>query len=126
MTVNGTLKGLSPGLHGFHVHQFGDLKQLCVGAGLHFNPHNRKHGAPTDVNRHVGDLGNIKADENGTAIIYIKDTVISFEGVNNIIGRGLLVHEKVDDLGRGGNEESLKTGNAGPRFGCGVIGIYNE
>uniref|UniRef100_A0A915NSW4 Superoxide dismutase [Cu-Zn] n=1 Tax=Meloidogyne floridensis TaxID=298350 RepID=A0A915NSW4_9BILA len=126
MAINGTLTGLPPGLHGFHVHQFGDLSQLCTGAGLHFNPHNRRHGAPQDSERHVGDLGNIQADENGIAIIRIRDRYMTFKGVNSIIGRGLLVHEKVDDLGRGGNDESLKTGNAGPRFGCGVIGIRAE
>ncbi|CAK5025894.1 unnamed protein product [Meloidogyne enterolobii] len=52
MAINGTLKGLPPGLHGFHVHQFGDLSQLCTGAGLHFNPHKRHHGAPQDLERH--------------------------------------------------------------------------
>ncbi|KAK6009580.1 copper/zinc superoxide dismutase, partial [Ostertagia ostertagi] len=58
--LNGTVSGLKPGLHGFHIHEKGDLGDGCVAAGGHFNPHKMMHGAPDDSNRHVGDLGNIE------------------------------------------------------------------
>ena len=72
-------------------------------------------------NRHLGDLGNITADSE----IVSKPSLINTYNCGykyNIIGRSVVIHEKEDDLGRGGNAESKKTGNAGARIGCGVIG----
>jgi len=122
-TVSGQLKGLAPGKHGFHIHQFGDYTNGCMSAGGHFNPAGKNHGAPEDTERHAGDLGNIEAGEDGVATVEIKDSQVPLIGENSIIGRSVVVHEKEDDVGKGGNEESLKTGNAGPRLACGVVGV---
>uniref|UniRef100_Q52JH6 Superoxide dismutase [Cu-Zn] n=2 Tax=Haliotis diversicolor TaxID=36095 RepID=Q52JH6_HALDV len=123
VTVTGKISGLEGGLHGFHVHEFGDATNGCMSAGPHYNPFGKTHGAPEDENRHAGDLGNVLANADGVADIKIDDRIISLTGVRSIIGRTIVVHAGKDDLGKGGNEESLKTGNAGGRLACGVVGI---
>ncbi|KFM83041.1 Superoxide dismutase [Cu-Zn], partial [Stegodyphus mimosarum] len=122
VSVSGQIKGLSSGLHGFHVHQYGDLSNGCTSAGGHYNPYGLDHGAPTDAVRHVGDLGNIEADNNGIANVDIVDNELRLCGPLSILGRAIVIHERADDLGRGGNPESKKTGNAGSRLACCVIG----
>ncbi|KAJ6360127.1 hypothetical protein OIU77_004191 [Salix suchowensis] len=59
--VTGRISGLSPGLHGFHIHALGDTTNGCNSTGPHFNPLKKDHGAPCDNERHAGDLGNIIA-----------------------------------------------------------------
>lgn len=39
IVLEGTVIGLTEGLHGFHVHQLGHIAPGCIGAGGHFNPH---------------------------------------------------------------------------------------
>lgn len=83
----------------------------------------RDHGAPEDENRHVGDLGNIHANSSSIAVVDITDSLISLNGPNCIIGRGLVIHADKDDLGRGGFTDSKTTGHAGARIACGVVAI---
>lgn len=83
----------------------------------------KEHGAPDAAVRHVGDLGNVEADSSGVAKINITDKFISLNGSNSVVGRTVVVHADIDDLGLGGHELSKTTGNAGARLGCGVIGI---
>jgi Cu-Zn family superoxide dismutase len=116
--VVGHIEGLEPNSeHGFHIHEKGDLSAPDLSsAGPHFNPAGHHHGAPGAMS-HAGDLGNIKADDSGKAVIDLDDDQMSFEGPNCILGRGLVVHEKADDL------KSQPAGDAGPRIAVGVIGL---
>jgi Cu-Zn family superoxide dismutase len=117
--IVGKITGLTPGEHGFHIHEFGDLSNGCESAGPHYNPDGVDHG---DLDEgHVGDLGNVTADDNGVANISIVAKRVDLTGERSVVGRAVVIHSDEDDLGQGGNDESLKTGNAGDRLACGVI-----
>ncbi|KAB5561749.1 hypothetical protein DKX38_006706 [Salix brachista] len=100
-TVNVRITGLTPGPHGFHLHEYGDTTNGCMSTGSHFNPNKLTHGAPEDEIRHAGDLGNIVANADGVAEVTIVDSQIPLIGPNAVIGRALVVHELEDDLGKG-------------------------
>jgi superoxide dismutase, Cu-Zn family len=112
------LQGLSQGMHGFHIHEFGDCSSADgVSAGGHFNPDKMQHAGPMDMSRHEGDMGNIMADASGKAHLEYTDKMLTFEGPHSILGRSIIVHKGEDDL------KSQPAGNAGPRVACGVIGV---
>ena len=115
------LKNVPKGEHGFHIHRTGDLREGCSSLCSHYNPYNKNHGGPDSKERHVGDLGNIKS-VNGTVNKIMRDKLIRLRGKYSVIGRSVVIHSDRDDLGLGGDAESLKTGNAGKRIACGVIG----
>ena len=117
--IKGTITGLKPGLHGFHIHEFGDMSDGCKSMGGHYNPDGVNHGDLKEG--HVGDLENVTANENGVAKFSIVASRVDLMGERSVIGRGIVIHEDEDDLGKGGDAESLKTGNAGERLACGVI-----
>ena len=125
--VIGSVSGLTPGLHGMHIHEFGNLMDNGKWAGDHFNPYgSKKHGSLNDVERHAGDLGNIEADASGYASFNFEVNGLKLIGgidFDNIIGRSMMIHALDDDLGAGGNEESCKTGNVGHHVAMGIIGL---
>lgn len=112
------VSGLTPGKHGFHIHECGDCSAADgTSAGGHFNPGKMNHGAPMDMSRHAGDMGNLEADASGKAHLEYTDAKMQLDGPFSIIGRSMIVHAKEDDL------KTQPTGNAGARVACGVIGI---
>lgn len=120
------IHNLSDGEHGFHIHKCGDLTKGCSSGCSHFNPAKCNHGGLKSRNCHAGDLGNIKSKRGlSTGTIRTKKITLR-KSIRNIIGRMIIVHADKDDLGKGGDEESLKTGNAGKRLACGVIGIRSD
>ena len=117
VVIEASIEGLSPGMHGFHIHENGacdapDFKS----AGGHFNPTNEDHGGPDDAKHHAGDFGNIEAKKGEPAMMKITDAGITLgDGDNSVIGKALIIHAKADDL------KSQPSGEAGPRVACGII-----
>ena len=124
LKVSYNINGLKDGLHGFHIHEFGDLTQGCISACSHFNPNNKNHGGLNSKERHLGDMGNI-ISKNGISKgkLFVKNINLTKNFKYSVLGRMIVVHDNKDDCGRGNNEESLKTGNAGSRLTCGIIGL---
>jgi len=127
------VKGLSPGKHGINVHENGDVSSCddegkCTGKS--YNPDNRPHRGPNSIkkfgasachgtyagdgcvlNRHIGDLGNIVASEDGTSTTTLKDLFTSLKPgqKDSIVGRSVVIHAGADDF-----ETEENDGNAGP------------
>lgn len=117
-----SLEGLTPGDHGFHVHETGDCSAPdAKSAGGHFNPIKAEHGGPDSAEHHAGDFGNITAGDDGKVDTTVTvDFITLGEGETSVVGKAVVVHEKADDL------KSQPSGDAGGRIGCGVIEIKQQ
>lgn len=120
LQIDAEIKGLTPGVHGFHLHEKGDCSSPDGNsAGGHFNPAGHQHGAPTASTRHGGDFGNITADASGNATLHLSvptsDISLDPSAKGNVVGRGVIVHADPDDF------VTQPTGNAGKRLACGVV-----
>lgn len=115
--IRGDITGLTPGKHGFHIHEKGDCSAPdASSAGGHFNPASKEHGK-MGKDRHEGDLENVIADDKGIAKVDLKldASYWMLMGPNSITGRSIVVHAAEDDL------KTQPSGNSGARVACGVI-----
>jgi Cu-Zn family superoxide dismutase len=106
-------RGLTPGVHGIHVHTVGACSPTFAAAGGHFNPAGEHHG------HHAGDLNNITANLAGVAHLHATTSQFTLsQGAFSLFdadGSALIIHAGEDDL------VSDPTGNSGARAVCGVI-----
>jgi Cu-Zn family superoxide dismutase len=122
VVMDAKIAGLTPGLHGFHIHEKGDCSAPdAMSAGGHFNPAGMQHGDPAHAQHHAGDFGNLTADASGNASMQMTlppgQATLAKDAPNSIVGKGLIVHADPDDL------KTQPTGNSGKRVACGVIGL---
>ncbi len=119
--IQANVSGLdAESLHGFHIHEYGDCRASdATSAGGHYDPTDMPHGAPVDEERHMGDLGNLPANEDGVAELDYIDPKVELSGRHSVLGLAVIVHAQRDDL------VSQPVGDAGARIGCGIIGKAN-
>lgn len=112
------IHGVSPGEHAVHIHEFGDCSaEDASSAGGHWNPTNEQHGKWGSEHFHLGDIGNIQVDEEGSGTLTMTTDrwTLADTGDRSVLGKSIIVHAGADDF------ESQPAGNAGARIGCGVI-----
>jgi Cu-Zn family superoxide dismutase len=103
--------GLTPGVHGFHVHEVGDCSAPDASSAKgHFNPGAKPHGM------HAGDLSDLTADATGAAKLSVDMPGLELgDGPTSIMGRAFVIHADPDD------HKTQPSGNSGKRVACGVI-----
>ncbi|MDX1653078.1 MAG: superoxide dismutase family protein [Brumimicrobium sp.] len=119
VSMNVDMKGLKPGKHAIHIHEKGDCSaEDGTSAGGHWNPENSKHGKLGHDTYHMGDIGNLEANENGEVVFGFqtdKWCLGCADTTKNIMGKAFIIHAGADDF------KSQPSGAAGARVACGVI-----
>jgi Cu-Zn family superoxide dismutase len=114
--------GLTPGLHGFHIHEVAKCTNNFADAGSHFDPGPFGSNVPVDANHpyHMGDLANLQANQRGSAyLLYATSRVTLSPGPLSLFdlnGSAVVVHANPDTGQTGVNGAA-----GGARIACGVI-----
>lgn len=119
ISVDGTLRGLTPGVHGMHIHAVG----RCDGpdfasAGPHWSPTPKQHGSTNEAGPHHGDLMNLTVGADGSVVVKMSTPAGSLRGENPLLdadGAAIVIHATADDY------KTDPSGNSGARVACGLV-----
>lgn len=123
MVLTPDLHGLTPGLHGFHIHTNPSCDAVVKdgktvlggGAGGHFDPENTgKHGFPWSDDAHLGDLPALYVNADGNATNPVLAPRMTVE---KAIGHSIMIHVGGDNH----SDHPKALGGGGARMACGVI-----
>jgi len=119
VSISGTLRGVEPGIHAFHIHAVGKCEPPFKSAGGHFNPHGSPHGKKGG-GPHAGDMDNIPVLDSGPLEINVVNSQVTLNtnGRHSLFdadGSAIVFHAEEDDY------SSQPSGAAGGRIACGVI-----
>ncbi|MBA2719164.1 MAG: superoxide dismutase family protein [Chloroflexi bacterium] len=121
--VNVHARGLTPGLHGIHLHRVANCTAPFTAAGSHYNPGGALHGLLNAAGPHAGDLPNLVVNDDGVGhldattdrVTLTNSPTTLFDLTVDQVGSSLIIHAGVDD------QVSDPTGASGARIACGVI-----
>jgi len=129
--VDAEVSGLSPGFHGFHIHETGTCEpDAPMGpfdtAGGHFASGSQTHGD------HAGDMPTLLAGEDGNARATFITDRFTLDDLADDDGSVVMVHADRDNQANvpdryragkqpGPDQDTLDTGDSGDRVACGVV-----
>lgn len=116
LRIEAKVAGLTPGDHGFHIHEAGDCSAPDASSAKgHFNPGAKGHGHFASDEHHGGDMPNLIANGQGEARYTAELRGLTLSGPTGVVGRSVVIHADPDDY------KSQPAGNSGKRIACGVI-----
>jgi superoxide dismutase, Cu-Zn family len=118
--INVNASGLTPGLHGIHIHDKGNCTEPSfTSAGGHYNPLGKEHGLKNPNGPHAGDLPNLEVGEDGKGYMNVTTGLVTLsDGPTTLFtanGTSLVIHDGSDD------QMTNPSGNSGSRIICGII-----
>lgn len=121
--IESDLRGLAPGIHGFHLHENPDCSPVekdgkttpAGAAGGHYDPQNTgKHKGPFDKTGHLGDLPRLHVGPDGENA---QTNIAPRLKLNDFKGRALVIHGGGDNY----SDSPQPLGGGGARIACGVV-----
>jgi Cu-Zn family superoxide dismutase len=115
--ISAELHGVAAdGMHGFHLHENGECSAPdFTSAGGHFNPDGVDHACPPTTPRHAGDFGNVEISGGAGSLDASSDLLTVNAGPRSVVGHAVILHGGEDDCA------TQPSGDAGPRYACGVV-----